>query len=134
MRIDSSNAEDILAGSDAVVDGLDNVSDRPVLEGAAKKLRIPLIHGALAGLGGQLMTIFPDDPGMNLLYGGEDVNRNKSISPETILGVPVLMPSLIAAFQAMEVLKIILKRGRVFRNTIVYFDLDLGEMNEFHLR
>jgi molybdopterin/thiamine biosynthesis adenylyltransferase len=132
-RIDSSNVEGILAGSDVIVDGLDNVPDRLLLETATKKLGIPLVHGALAGFGGQLMTIFPGDPGLNLLYRGDSANGNKSISHEAILGVPALMPSLIATLQAMEVLKIILRRGRVFRNTIVHFDLEFGKINEFHL-
>jgi molybdopterin/thiamine biosynthesis adenylyltransferase len=133
VRIGSQNAEEMLAGSDAVVDGLDNASDRLTLEAATKNLRIPLVHGALAGFGGQLMTIFPDDSGMNLLYGGERANGKQAMSPEAVLGVPALMPSLIATFQAMEVLKIILRRGRVFRNTIVHFDLEFGKINEFHL-
>lgn len=133
IQLDSSNAEGMLTGSDAVVDALDNVPDRLMLETAVKKLGLPLVHGALAGFEGQLMTIFPDDPGMNLLYKGESVNENRAKSPEAILGVPALMPSLIATLQAMEVLKIILKRGRVFRKTILHLDLELGEMNEFHL-
>ena len=69
-RIDSSNAEGILAGSDVVVDGLDNVPDRLLLETVTKKLGIPFVHGALAGFGGQLMTIFPGDPGLNFLVQG----------------------------------------------------------------
>jgi hypothetical protein len=41
------------------------------------------------------------------------------------------MPSFIATLQAMEVLKIILKRGRLFRNVRVHMDLESGEMNKF---
>jgi molybdopterin/thiamine biosynthesis adenylyltransferase len=133
VRIDSSNAEEILTGSDVVVDGLDNVPDRLALETVTKKLGIPLIHGALAGFGGQVMTIFPEDPGLNFLYGRKNPSGDKATNAEAILGVPALMPSLIATFQAMEALKIILKRGRVFRHRIVHLDLEFGEMSEFHL-
>jgi molybdopterin/thiamine biosynthesis adenylyltransferase len=44
VKLDSSNAPEILAGSDVAVDALDNVQDRFLLERTAKKLRIPLVH------------------------------------------------------------------------------------------
>ncbi len=131
IRINSSNARKILAGSDVVVDALDNVPDRLMLERETKGLRIPLVHGALAGFGGQLMTIFPDDMGLTLLYRGEGMKRVDPKSPEAILGVPTFTPSIIGALQAMEVVKIILKRGRTFRNAMVYVDLEGGELNRF---
>jgi molybdopterin/thiamine biosynthesis adenylyltransferase len=131
VRIDSTNAEKMLAGSDVVVDALDNAPDRLILEREAKRVGIPLVHGALAGFGGQLMTVFPEDTGLKLLYRDEGMKRVDPKSPEAILGVPTVTPSIIGAFEAMEVLKIILKRGTVFRNTMVYVDLDIGELNRF---
>jgi molybdopterin/thiamine biosynthesis adenylyltransferase len=131
VRIDPTNAEKMLAGSDAVVDALDNVPDRLMLEREAKRLEIPLVHGALAGFGGQLMTVFPDDVGLKLLYREEGAKRVDPKSPEAILGVPTVTPAIIGALEAMEVLKIILKRGTVFRNTMVHVDLDTGELNRF---
>lgn len=130
-KLEPSNAYEFLDGSDVVVDALDNIRDRFVLEEATKKLRIPLVHGALAGFEGQMMTIFPDDQGLRHIYGKEGANGDKSKSPESVLGVPALMPTLIATFQAMEALKIILERGRVFRNAMVHLDLETGKMSEF---
>ncbi|MCP4667083.1 MAG: HesA/MoeB/ThiF family protein, partial [Deltaproteobacteria bacterium] len=51
-RLDPSSIEKILTGSHVVVDCLDNISDRFLLERASKNLRIPLVHGALAGFEG----------------------------------------------------------------------------------
>ena len=131
VRIDPSNAKEVLEGSDVIVDALDNIPARFTIEDASKSMGIPLVHGALAGLEGQLMTVFPDDPGIKRLYGSSTTGGEKSKSPEAILGVPTLMPSFIATLQAMEVLKIILKRGRLFRNVMVHVDLESGQMNEF---
>jgi len=131
MELDSSNALDVLSGSDVVIDALDNVPDRFVLERITKKLGIPLVHGALDGFEGRLMTIFPDDPGFKHLYGVEDMGGDKSKSLGDVLGAPAPMPSLIATLQVMEVLKIILKRGRIFRNIMVHVDLETGQLNEF---
>lgn len=131
VRINASNAEEILAGSGVVVDALDNITDRFLIEKSAKKLRIPLVHGALAGFEGQLMTIFPDDPGIKQIYGKKVAKGNNSKSAESVLGVPVIMPSLIGTLQAMEVLKIILNRGRLFRNAMVFVDMETGQLNEY---
>ena len=131
VKLNTSNAFEILAGSDVVVDALDNIPDRFVVEKVCKKLRIPLVHGALAGFEGQIMTIFPGDPGLKHLYGNESAGSDRSKSPESVLGVPAPTPSLIATLQVMEVLKIILKRGKIFRNVMLHVDLETGEMNEF---
>ncbi|UCF72650.1 MAG: HesA/MoeB/ThiF family protein [Deltaproteobacteria bacterium] len=129
--LDPLNAPEILVGSDVVVDALDNIPDRLVLESTTKQLGVPLVHGALAGFEGWMMTIFPDDEGLKCLYGDGEVKGNDAKSPEAILGVPALTPSMFAALQAMEVLKIILKRGKIFRHTIVHLDLETGQLNEF---
>jgi molybdopterin/thiamine biosynthesis adenylyltransferase len=134
VKLDPSNAPEILAGSDVAVDALDNVQDRFLLERTTKKLGIPLIHGALAGFEGQVMTIFPNDPGLKHLYRNEGAGGDKSKRPESILGVPTLTPSLIATLEAMEVLKIILKREKILRNTMIHVDLETGQINEFLLK
>lgn len=131
VKLEPHNATEILAGSNVVVDALDNVPDRLALEGATKKLGIPMVHGALAGFEGQLMTIFPEDPGLKHLYRDWRTDLDKSKSPEAVLGVPITTPSIIATLQAMEVIKIILNRGRLFRNTMLYIDLEAGQLNEF---
>jgi len=136
LRIDRSNAREILDGSDVIVDALDNIPDRFAIEDASRSLGIPLVHGALAGFEGQVMTIFPEDPGMKRLYGGHGTGENRtaaerSQAPEAILGVPSVTASLVATLQAMEVLKIILKRGTLFRDAMFHVDLETGEMSLF---
>jgi molybdopterin/thiamine biosynthesis adenylyltransferase len=134
IKLDASNAEGILAGTDVIVDAMDNVPDRFLLEGAAKKLEIPLVHGTLAGFEGWIMTIFPDDPGLKNIYGAEEEKRVDRESPQAVLGVPGVTPFLIAAFQVMEVLKILLGRGNIFRDRMIHVDLERGCLNEFFFR
>jgi molybdopterin-synthase adenylyltransferase len=131
VRIDDTNAAEILAGSHVIVDALDNVPDRFSVQAAARSLKIPLVHGAVAGFEGQLMTIFPEDTGFSLLYGTGDVKQKRAESPEAVLGVPAVTPSFVATLQAMEVIKILLGRGRPFRNSMVHVDMETGEMNRF---
>ena len=131
VRLDSINGPEILAGCQVIVDALDNVKDRLTLEGLAKRMGVPLVHGALAGFEGQLMTVFPEDPGLKQIYGSGDESAGAASRPEFLLGVPSITPSLVATLEAMEVLKILLNRGTPFRNKMVYIDLDRGEWSQF---
>ena len=130
VRLTADVIDGILAGSDVVVDGLDNVPDRLLLQEAAGRLGIPMVHGALAGFEGRIMTVLPGDAGVKQLYGettsGADPDR-----PEAVLGVPAVTAALIGTFQAMEVLKILLRRGSLFRNAMAYVDLEQGRLDTF---
>src|SRR4030042_2833863 len=56
-----------------IVDALDSVSSRLALDPGCALLDIPMVHGAIAGNSGQVMTIFPGDPGLKAIYAsGED--------------------------------------------------------------
>jgi molybdopterin/thiamine biosynthesis adenylyltransferase len=134
LRIDSSNIRKLLKGCDVVVDALDNISDRFILEKAARNLGIPMVHGAVAGFEGQVSTIFPDDPGLEKIYGRARKDRLKKNNPESLLGVPSLAPSMIATFQAMEAVKIILGDEPLFRNILGYIDLEKGQINRFFFK
>jgi molybdopterin/thiamine biosynthesis adenylyltransferase len=131
IRLDPANGPEILAGCQVIVDALDNVKDRLTLEAIAKSLGVPFVHGALAGFEGQLMTVFPEDPGIKQIYGSDDQGGTAANRPEYLLGVPSITPSLVASLEAMEVLKILLKRGTPFRNKMVYIDLERGEWSQF---
>ena len=133
-RLDSSNADEILTGSDVIVDALDNVSDRFTLEDFVKNLGIPLIHGAVAGFEGQLMTIFPDDAGMENIYGKRTNSTPPEKSPVSILGVPAVTPAIIASYQVIEAVKIILKKDNILRNMLVYMDLPKCETRKLTFR
>ena len=130
-KINSSNVREILRDCNVVVDALDNIPDRFILEKGARTMEIPIIHGALAGFEGRIMTIFPGDSGLELLYGNGDTPFNAEETPEAVLGVPAVTPSIIASFQVMEVIKILLDRGKVLRNMMIHIDLEEGAMEEF---
>jgi molybdopterin/thiamine biosynthesis adenylyltransferase len=130
-KMNVANAEHILSGVDVIVDALDNMDDRRMIEKVAKKNKIPFVHGAVAGFEGQITTIFPEDKGLTSLYGENGCQVNDKYSPEAIWGIPVLAPALIASMQAMEVVKIILNRREIFRNTLVHVDLEKGQFNKY---
>jgi len=129
--IDSDNVKKIIEGAEAVVDALDNLPSRFVLQKACRDLKIPLVHGAVAGFNGQLTTIFPEDKGLELIYGSDkDLPEHGS---EVILGAPTVTPALIASLEAQEVIKILLKRGKLFRNKLLYLDIENGTIEILNL-
>jgi len=129
-RLTHENAAHLLAGSQVAVDALDNVADRLLLQETAAHLQIPLVHGAVAGFEGQVMTILPGDQGLYTLYGQAKSDDPKA-RPEAILGVPAPTPALVATLQTMEVLKLLLGRGRILRHRLMHVDLESGHMEEF---
>lgn len=130
-KVTSSNVCEILRDCHVVVDALDTIPDRFVLEKGAKSMGIPIIHGALAGFEGRIMTIFPGDSGLANLYGNTDAPFNAAETPEAVLGVPAVTPSIIASFQVMEVIKVLLDRGKILRNMMIHIDLEAGAVEEF---
>jgi len=129
--IDSNNVKKIIEGAEVVIDALDNLPSRFVLQKACRNLKIPLVHGAIAGFNGQLTTIFPEDKGLELIYGSDrDLPEHGS---EVTLGAPTVTPALIASLEAQEVIKILLKRGKLFRNRLLYLDIEEGTVEILNL-
>ncbi len=131
-KIQAENAAELLQATHVVVDALDNIPGRFVLADAARTLNLPLVHGAIAGFEGRIMTFFPEDQGLQRLYGERSpAGEARPTPPEAILGNPAVTPAVTAAFQVMEVLKILLKRGHVFRDEMAYIQLESGQVNLF---
>jgi len=129
--INSDNVEKIIDGAEVVVDALDNLPSRFMLQKVCQDLKIPLVHGAIAGFSGQLTTIFPQDKGLELIYGSDrDLPEHGS---EAELGAPTVTPALIASLEAQEVIKILLKRGKLFRNRLLYLDIEEGTIEILNL-
>ena len=119
-RLTAENAVGILAGHHVVVDALDNIPDRLILEHAASRLRIPLVHGAIAGWCGQICTVMPGDDTLQYLYG--DVQGSGS-GTENELGNLSFTATAIAALQAAETVKVLLGRGVLTRRMLLQADL-----------
>jgi molybdopterin/thiamine biosynthesis adenylyltransferase len=77
------------------------------------------------------MTFFPEDPGLERIYGDTQTPRNDPGRPEAVLGVPAPTPSIIATIQAMEVIKILLGRGQLIRNRMLHIDLEGSRFDSF---
>lgn len=115
--VDESNAERILSGHDVIIDALDNIPSRLLLQDTCGKLKLPLVYGAIAGWYGQVSTIFPGDASLNKIYR-EDIIKGV----EKELGNPSFTPALISSIQVSEVVKILIKRGDLLRNKLLFIN------------
>lgn len=116
------NARDILFGCDLVVDCLDSIDDRFILEEAAQALEIPLVSGAIAGTFGQATVIFPEDRGFELIYGKKREIRGQGA--EKTLGNIASTVFFMASIQVSETVKVLLNRNGVLKNRLLTADLE----------
>lgn len=122
--IDQKNLDQLIKESDVVVDCLDNIESRFVLETAAKKAGLPMVSAAVAGLSGQVTTIFSDDVGLELIYGSID-RRSSNQGVEKVLGCLPQSVGLIAAAQSNEIINLLLGRlDNLLRNRMLLVDMD----------
>ena len=69
VRIDESNAQELMSGYDLVVDGCDNFDTRYVVNDAAVELRKPGVHGSIFRFEGMASTFIPfEGPCYRCLY------------------------------------------------------------------
>ena len=133
QKIGKDNTEMLLTDMDLVIDALDNVPDRLTLEKAASKVGIPMIHGALAGFDGQVSVIRPGKGKLQELYGEYSVKKDAPPGPEKILGVPSVTAAMIASFQTMECIKVLLNRGKSDEDQFMHLNLEYTQLNKFSL-
>lgn len=122
--VDGNNAEAILAGHDVVVDALDQIDLRKMVAEVCSQLRIPMVHGAIAGWYGQVATILPGENTLERIYG-----TNRKRGAEQQLGNPSFTPALVASLQVSEVLKLLLWRGELLTNKMLLIDLFHNEFD-----
>lgn len=114
----SQNADWLLGGFDLVLDALDNIPDRLLLEEAASRQGIPLVHAALSGWRGRLAVIYPDEPVLQTLYGGTAELHGE----EEEQGTLAFTAGALASLQAAEAAKVLLGKS-VLRGQVLEVDL-----------
>lgn len=131
-RLTVENCRRLLQGARVVADGLDNLPSRFAVQHACRDLGIPYVYGAIAGPCGQVMTVFPEDRGLSLIYGTADALPEYGI--EAVTGNPPTTPAVVAALQVQEVVKIIVGLNSPVRNQLLMVDLAEGTIDRIQLR
>lgn len=116
--LNESNSEELLFGANIVIDAVDNVSTRFLLQKICKKLNVPLVHGSIGGWYGQVSFIFPGDDTLSLIYPSENIH-----GIEKELGNPAFTPAVVASIEVSEALKYLLNKGELLQKKMLYINL-----------
>jgi molybdopterin/thiamine biosynthesis adenylyltransferase len=127
IAVNDEKQAGLFADAQVIVDALDTPGDRLALAAIADKCRLPLVHGTVAGFGGRVMLIHPLDGHMEMLYGGQ----KEAVSAEHLLGTPVLSPAIVASFQMMAVLNILLEKNQSKDSRMIYVDMQKPSLDLF---
>lgn len=121
--LDETNARELVAGIDIVIDALDSVSSRLLLEDACAEENVFLVHGAVNGWALQAGVCPPGAGLLHLLYEGKDATVHAGG------GIAMTVVSC-AAFEVSEAIKILLGRSDAFAGQLIFFDL-LSKESQF---
>jgi len=121
-EITPENVGRIVQGVDLVVDGMDNMRTRFLLNEACLRENVPLVHGGVHGLMGEVTTILPGrTPCLACVFPQGMVQE----APFPVLGAA---PALIASIQVMEAVKLLCGFGELLAGRMLLVD---GEQMEF---
>lgn len=132
-KVTQDNIDDIIKDADIVIDAMDNVLTRVIISRAARKMKIPFIHGAIHGTMGQITVFLPNsdkdyETMFNLPSMGKELTEDTIDALKKVTsGVPPVIgptPNLIGCLEAMEAFKIMTGIGKItVAPKILTFDL-----------
>ena len=94
---------DLVGNASVIVDGLDNLRSRKVLNRASLKRRIPYVFGGVEGFNGMVSTFVPGEgPCLECLFPFSSSSQKKE------LGIIGPVAGFVASLQAVETIKIVL--------------------------
>lgn len=120
-RLAAANAEEILAGYDAVVDGSDTFASKFLVNDACAALGVPHVFSGILGFEGQLLTVVPGRGPCYRCFFREPPAPGAvpTCAQAGILG-PVA--GVLGSLQALEVLKLLLDAGSPLVGRLLLFD------------
>ena len=119
-RIERSNAADLVAGHDVVVDATDNFPTRYLLNDACRLAETPLVHGAIYKFEGQATTLVPDGPCYRCLF--PEAPEPGTIPDCATTGVLGVLPGTVGAIQATEAVKLVVGFGDPLVGRLLFYD------------
>lgn len=136
MRLNSTNAEQIVNGYDLVIDGTDNFPARYLLNDVCLRLKLPYIYASIYRFEGQVSVFWPASPTTNgatpcyrcLYPAPAPAELAPSCAEAGVLGV---LPGVIGTLQAVEAIKLLLGLGDTLIGRLLCYDAMTATFREF---
>ena len=121
-NVNAGNVEKLLAGVDLVVDGLDNMFTRYLVNRVCVKFGVPYVFGAAIGIEGNLSVFAPPETGcLECLL--PNLSDSDLLTCDT-RGVVGATPGIIGAMQAMEAIKVLTGMGSPLKGKLMVCDFN----------
>lgn len=98
------NSDKLVQGTDLVMDALDNLPARLLLEDTCDRCHVPYVHGAILGWNLQVTTGLPGSGVLHELYGGISQQTTNDPANKTSLS---MTPAVCAGLQVAEAVKLL---------------------------
>jgi len=122
-RLQADNVERLLAEHDLVIDGADNFPARYLVSAASRRLKLPMVYGAVERFSGQVSVFDPrrhDSPCYRCLFPEPPAAADApNCSEAGVLGV---LPGIVGLLQATEALKLMLGIGEPLVGRLLHID------------
>lgn len=126
-KITEANISRLVAGFDLIVDAMDNLPTRYLLNKVAIEKNIPFFHGAVYGFEGRALTVIPGQTAcLRCVYRGA--------IPEETFPVIGVTPAVIGCIQATEVIKYLVGMGQLLANRLLVYDGLNMKFTEFKVK
>ena len=117
VDINPHNIEKFITDVDVVVDGLDNLETRYLLNEACQKNNIPYVYGGVVGSGGMVMNVLPGEgPCLECLLG--PIPDEGEYDTCDTVGVISPITNMVASYETAETMKLLLGSDSLVRQAI----------------
>jgi adenylyltransferase/sulfurtransferase len=119
-NVREDNVEELISGVDVVVDGLDNMKTRYLINEACAKHGIPYVFGGAIGMEGNVSVFAPPEtPCLECVF--PDI-RDDQLPTCDIRGVLGSTTGIVGALQAMETIKLLAGVGETLKGKLLVCD------------
>jgi len=125
--LNSGNAEELIAGMDIVVDGLDRPEPRYIVNRICYKLKIPYVFGAAIEAFGNVSTILPGQT-FCLECFMPDL-KDEDLPVCGLVGVHPSAIGIVSSIQVYEAVQVLIGQQPKLHNKLLYVDLREFEFN-----
>jgi molybdopterin/thiamine biosynthesis adenylyltransferase len=120
QNVGEGNVDDIVKDVDCIVDGLDNMKTRYLLNRASVKQGIPYVFGAAIGIEGNLSVFAPPEtPCLACIFPDLDDRYMQTCETRGVLGATA---GIIGTLQAMETMKLLAGIGDPLKGKLMICD------------
>lgn len=125
--LNSINAEELLAGMDVIIDGLDRPEPRYIVNRTCNRLKIPYVFGAAIEAFGNVSTILPGQTFcLECFMSGL---QDEDLPACGVVGVHPSVLGIISSVQVSEAVRVLTGRPPKLFNKLLYVDLREFEFN-----